>query len=228
MPVRTIVAALLIITASNHSAMAQTLDAFENCVSPVLTTASNCEAVVQSQVVATRVIPLEARLLSSRIVATGVAPVTGLNSFSSFGTPSIPVGTQFVGNSLGIVPTGVVQAASPFGCAATVGVPASVTLPSTLTLNGHPTLVNSPFAVASPGVAKVLAGRITTENCRSTVARVQSSSQPCCSSETLQNFSNRVAALDARLAQLERSLGTPPAGGGSGDGIDDLLQGTVK
>jgi hypothetical protein len=201
---RTFLAAAITVVASCQPAFSQTFDSCGNCVTPSAVTSANTGLVaLQSQIISTRTIPVTARLLTSRVVAMGYGPSTQYSqfgSFSTFGAASVPVGSQFVSNSTGFVPT-----ASTFGFPSTVGVPATMTLPSTFTLSVPQGALTTPFAVASPGVEKVLAGRIASENCRSAATRVQSTPQSCCSSESLKTLINRIEALDARLAKLEKA-----------------------
>jgi hypothetical protein len=180
---RTFLAAAITVVASCQPAFSQTFDSCGNCVTPSAVTSANTGLVaLQSQIISTRTIPVTARLLTSRVVAMGYGPSTQYSqfgSFSTFGAASVPVGSQFVSNSTGFVPT-----ASTFGFPSTVGVPATMTLPSTFTLSVPQGALTTPFAVASPGVEKVLAGRIASENCRSAATRVQSTPQSCCSTES--------------------------------------------
>jgi hypothetical protein len=207
-----------VLASVSHSASAQTVDAFGNCVSPAGVASADAGLfTLQSQVVSTRAIPATARLLSSRIVSTGVAPATRVNSFSTFGATSVPVGTPFVNSSVGFAP-----AARTFGLAPTVGVPTTMAFPSTLTLSAPQVLTTSPFAVMSPGVATFLANRLANENSLASVATVQSTATGCCSAKSLQNIEDRINALDAILARLEKSS-RAPGSGGSGDELDDLL-----
>jgi hypothetical protein len=94
--------------------------------------------------------------------------------------------------------------------------------PSTLTLSAPQVLTTSPFAVMSPGVATFLANRLANENSLASVATVQSTATGCCSAKSLQNIEDRINALDAILARLEKSS-RAPGSGGSGDELDDLL-----
>jgi len=239
MRLQTIIVVIGVLASVSHSASAQTVDAFGNCVSSAGVASADAGLfMLQSPVVSTRAIPATAQLLSSRIVSTGVVPATQLNSFSTYGaTPvpaSVPVGTQFLNNSAGLALApqtfGYAPAARAFSFAPTVGVPATMSFPSTsfpstsstLTVGTPQVLTTSPFAVMSPGVATFLANRIASENCLSSAATIQSTSTACCSSKSLQSIEDRINALDAILARLEKSSGAPGSGG-SGDELDDLL-----
>jgi hypothetical protein len=100
----------LMVASLPQLASAQTLFVAE-CAAPVQGVSVNSGLVtLQSQVVSTRTIPVAARLLSSRVVATGWAPTTPVNSLSTVGTASVPMATSFVRNSAATVqlfrPTG--------------------------------------------------------------------------------------------------------------------------
>jgi len=224
-----------VLASFSHTASAQTVDAFGNCVSSTGVASADAGLfTLQSTVVSSRAIPATAQLLSSRIVSTGVVPATQLHSFSTFGATSVPVGTQFLNNSAGLALApqsfGFAPAARAFSFAPTVGVPATMSFPSTsfpsnsstLSLSSPQVLTTSPFADMSPGVATFLANRLASENSLSSAATIQSTSTACCSSKSLQSIEDRINALDAILARLEKSSGAPGSGG-SGDELDELL-----
>ena len=218
MRLKTIIVVVGGLAAVSHSALVQTVDAFGNCVSSAGVASTNAGLfTLQSQVVTTKTIPVAARLISSRVVATGVAPVTSSNSFSTFGTTSVPIGTQFVNKSVGFVP-----ASRTFGLTPTVGVQATLAFPSTMTLSTPQVLTAPSLAVASPNVATFYANRIASENCRSSAAKVQSALTPCCSSESLQSIEDRINTLDALLARLEKSSRAPSSGSSEKE-VGDLL-----
>ena len=194
------------------------------CAAPMQGVSVNSGLVtLQSQVVSTRTIPVAARLLSSRVVATGWAPTSPVNSLSTFGTASVPLATSFVRNSAATVQpfSSFGQPVTTFGVQSTVGFPTTFAGPTTFTLTPQ-TVTNAPFAV-SPAVANVLGTRIASENCRSSTAQLQSASTSCCSAKSLQSLSSRLEALDVKLACLEKSLGGSTGGGQSKDDIDGLL-----
>ncbi|MGZ0165493.1 MAG: hypothetical protein ACKVII_16330 [Planctomycetales bacterium] len=244
MRLQTIIVVIGGLASVSHSASAQTVDAFGNCVSSAgVASADAGFFTLQSPVISTRAIPATARLLSSRIVSTGVVPVTQLNSFSTFGATSmpasVPVGTQFLNNSAGLALApqtfGFAPAARAFSFAPTVGVPATMSFPltsfpltsfpsnsSALPLSTPQVLTTSPFAAMSPGVATFLANRIASENSLSSAATIQSPSTGCCSAKSLQNIEDRINALDAIFARLEKSS-RAPGSGGLGDELDELL-----
>jgi hypothetical protein len=119
---------------------------------------------------------------------------------------------------------------------------------STLTLSAPQVLTTSPLAAMSPGVATFLANRLASENSLSSAATIQSTSTACCSAKSLQSIEDRINALDAILAKLEKSSRAPSGGSSekevdellgespddqlapspAKDEIDDLLQGTTK
>jgi hypothetical protein len=218
MRLKTIIVVVAALASAGQSALAQTVDAFGNCVSSAGVAAADAGLfTLQSQVVTTRTIPVAARLLSSRVVATGVAPVTSLNSISTFGTTSLPVGNQFVNNSVGFAP-----AARTFGLAPTSSVSTSIAFPSTVTLSAPQVLTAPSFAVASPGVAAFYANRIASENCRSGAAKVQNTATTCCSPKSLQSMEDRIKTLDALLLKLEKSSRAPSSGDSEKE-FDEIL-----
>ncbi|MFT5328870.1 MAG: hypothetical protein ACI8P0_006786 [Planctomycetaceae bacterium] len=230
-----IIVAVGVLASVSHSASAQTVDAFGNCVSSTGVASADAGLfTLQSPVVSSRAIPATAQLLSSRIVSTGIVPATQLNSFSTFGATSVPVGTQFQNNSAGLALAprtfGFAPAARGFSFAPTVGVPATMSFPSTsflsnsstLTLSTPQVLTTSPLAAMSPGVATFLANRIASENSLSSAATILSPSTGCCSAKSLQNIEDRINALDAIFARLEKSS-RASGSGGSGDELDELL-----
>tara|TARA_R110002072_G_scaffold179059_1_gene335111 strand:- start:191001 stop:191735 length:735 start_codon:yes stop_codon:yes gene_type:complete len=221
MRLKTIIVVVWGLASVSHSALAQTVDAFGNCVSSAgVASTSAGHFTLQSEIVTTKTIPVAARLLSSRVVATGVAPVSSLNSMSTFGATSIPVGTQCVNNSVGFA-----SSVRPFGFVPTVDVSTSVALPSTVTFSAPQVLAAPSFAVASPGIATFYANRIASENCRSSSAKVQSTATACCSPKSLQRVEDRIRTLDALLAKLEKSSRTPSSGG-SEEEVDEMLDET--
>jgi hypothetical protein len=152
---------------------------------------------------------------------------------------SVPVGTQFLNNSAGLALApqtfGFAPAARAFSFAPTVGVPATMSFPltsfpltsfpsnsSALPLSTPQVLTTSPLAAMSPGVATFLANRIASENSLSSAATIQSPSTGCCSAKSLQNIEDRINALDAIFARLEKSS-RAPGSGGLGDELDELL-----
>jgi hypothetical protein len=218
MRLKTIIVVVAALSYAGQSALAQTVDAFGNCVSAAVGTSTDAGLfMLQSEFVTTRTIPVAARLLSSRVVATGFAPVTSLNSISTFGATSVPVGTQFVNNSVGFVP-----ASRKFSLAPTSGVSTSVAFPSTLTLSAPQVLTAPSSAVASPGVAAFYANRIASENCRSSLAKVQNKATTCCSPMSLQSMEDRIRTLDALLQKLEKSSRAPSSGGSEKE-VGELL-----
>ena len=227
----------LLAASYSQPASAQTFLSSE-CVAPQQAASmSHGLVTLQSQVVSTRTIPVAARLLSSRVVATGFAPATQLNSFSTFGTASVPLTTSFAGSS-----APVVQPLTTFGLQSNVGFPTTFAAPSAFTLAPQ-AVTNSPLTFLPPAAVSVLATRIANENNLAAAARVQSNSASCCSSGTLESLSKRIETLDEKLSKLEKSLGQQ--GGdtdglfpgeskadddqpnSSGDPIDELLGGAV-
>lgn len=221
MRLQRIFVAVGILASVSHSASAQTVDAFGNCVSPAgVATADAGIFMLQSPVVSTIPIPVTAQLLSSRIVQLGVVPATQLNSLSTFGATPVSIGSPFVSNSVGFAP-----AARTFSLAPTVGVPTALSFPSTssrLTLSVPQVLTSAPLADSSPGVSAFLANRLATENSLSCAAEVQSTPTMFCSAKSLQSIEDRINALDGILAKLEKSS-RGPGSGGSEDELDELL-----
>ncbi len=230
MRLQTVVVIVGVLASASHSASAQTVDACGNCVSSAAV--ATCDSGLftqQSMAATTRTIPVAAQLISSRVVATGVAPVMSSSSFSTFGATAVPAGGQFLNNSAGWAPSPqpfrFAAATGSVGFVPTVGVPATLSFPatsSTLTLSAPQVLATPSLAVASPGVATFLANRIASENSLSCAASVQSTATTCCSAKSLQSLEDRINALDAILAKLEKST-RAPSGGGSKDELDDLL-----
>lgn len=218
MRLKTIIVVVAALASAGQLAIAQTVDAFGNCVSSAkVSTAGAGLFTLQSQFVTTRTIPVAARLLSSRVVATGVAPVGVFSSISTFGTTSLPVGNQFVNNSVGFAPV-----ARTFGLAPTSSVSTSIAFPSTVTLSAPQVLTAPSFAVASPGVAAFYANRIASENCRSGAAKVQNTARTCCSLKSLQSMEDRIMTLDFLLLKLEKSS-CAPLSGDSEEELDKML-----
>lgn len=221
MRLQSVIVVVAILASVSHSASAQTVDAYGNCVSSAGVATTDAGIFLsQSPVVSTRPIPATAQLFSSRIVPSGVVPATQLNSLSTFGATSVPVGSQFVNNSVGFAP-----AAQTFSLAPTIGVPTALSFPSTssrLTLSAPQVLTTAPLAVSSPGVATFLANRLASENSLSCTAKVQSTPTACCSAKSLQSIEDRINSLDAILAKLEKSS-RAPGSGRSKDDLDELL-----
>lgn len=216
MDLKTVLVTTLAVVSCTQLLSAQTNPARDCIATTQIFNNSAGVVTLQPQVLSTlstTAFPSTARLLSSRIVGVGTAPVSQFSSFSTFGATSIPVGSPIISNSAGLF-----QSSPTLGLASTIGVPTTFSASPTLTFSAPQTLVSNPFAVASPGVAQILTNRAATEACNAATVGVQKTTASGCSCDSLQTFSSRLDALEATLVKLENSLSGPSEGGGRSNG----------
>lgn len=149
-------------------------------------------------------VPLRACLLSTRIVAVASVPVSPYRMYSSH---AVPDGCRGVcGPRVLSRPAVVARGIPACGCAVPVVSPV-VTVPIQTPVVSR--TVVAPGPVVSPCASHVRASGIVRENCRPSTAGGSCRAVSLGSSEKLDRLADRIDELDARLAKLEKTLGSP-------------------